>query len=181
VNGLVLTDKPKPVISISRWLLAVLSLAGFAASIVIYIASFRGLTLDRMGIWAFALHVGIFLPLIPLYAIEYPAIRDRTFFRDGFKRDKPRWAVPLIQSFALFFIVHFVLFFLVGYGASPKVVDGKFVLDNHGQIKKLLTESEFLSLKGYELRIFATGWMFFYSVSTIYWWFSAKKKQSFSN
>ena len=172
-----LTGKHKPTISTTRGLLAVLSLVGFAASMVIYAASFKGLTIDRIGIWAFVLHCGIFLSLIPIYVIESPAIRDRTFFWDGFKRDKPVWALPLIQFLGLFFIVHFVLFFLASHGASPKIVDGKFVLDNHGQIKKSLTEAEFISLKGYELRIFATGWMSFYSVSTIYWWFSAKKKQ----
>ena len=178
MNEFVLTDNPNPTISSFRWLLAILSLAGLAVSVVVYVASFKGLTLDRMGIWVFVLHVGIFLPLIPMYGIESSAIRDRTFFWDGFKRGKPSWALPLIQILGLFFFAHFVLFFLISHGASPKIVDGRFVLDSHGQIKKLLTEAEFHSLKGYELRIFATGWMSFYSTTAIYWWFSAMKKRS---
>jgi len=106
-----------------------------------------------------------------MYAIEYPGIRNRTFFWDGFRRGKPDWAYYMFQLFGAFFIIHFILFFLVSHGAAPRIVDGKFVLSNHGQITKWLTEAEFLSLNGYELRIFATGWMFFYSFATAYWWF----------
>ena len=138
---------------------------------LVYLGSFRGLTLDRMGGWIFILHVGVFVLLIPMYAIEYSGIRNRTFFWDGFRRGKRVWAYYMVQVFGAFFIVHFIMFLLVSYGAAPKIVDGKFALDNHGQITKWLTKIEFLTLKGYELRIFATGWMSFYSVAGTYWWF----------
>jgi hypothetical protein len=35
----------------------------------------------------------------------------------------------------------------------------------------MLTKSEYLRLKAGELRLFATGWIFFYFVPTAYWWF----------
>jgi hypothetical protein len=174
-STLALTGSDKNKISVTRRYLAILSLAGLAASMVVYVGSFKGLTLDRMGSWMFVLHVGIFVLLIPMYAIEYPGIRKRTFLRDGFRRDKPVWAYYMVQLFGAFFIIHFVLFLLVSHGAAPRIVDGKFCLDNHGQITKWLTEAEFLSLKGCELRIFATGWMFFYSFATTYWWFPRGK------
>ena len=171
MNTLALTDSDKNKVSGTRRFLAVLSLAGFTIGIVVYVGSFTGLTLNRMGIWAFILHAGFFVLLIPMYAIEHPGIRNRTFFWDGFRRGKPAWAYYMFQLFGAFFIVHFIMFLLVSHGAAPKIVDGKFALDNHGQITKWLTEIEFLTLKGYELRIFATGWMFFYSFAATYWWF----------
>jgi len=170
-STLALTGSDKNKVSVTRRFLAILSLAGLAASLVVYVGSFKGLTLDRMGSWMFVLHVGIFVLLIPMYAIEYPGIRNRIFFRDGFRRGKPVWAYYMVHFFGAFFFIHFILFFLVSHGSAPKIVDGKFVLDNHGQITKWLTEAKFLTLKGYELRIFATGWMSFYSVAATYWWF----------
>jgi hypothetical protein len=170
-STLALTGSDKNKVSVTRRFLAILSLAGLAASMVVYVGSFKGLTLNGMGSWMFVLHVGIFVLLIPMYAIEYPGIRNRTFFRDGFRLDKPVWVCYMVHFFGAFFIIHFILFFLVSHGAAPKIVDGKFALDNHGQITKWLTEAEFLSLKGYELRIFATGWTSFYSFAATYWWF----------
>jgi hypothetical protein len=133
VNTLALTDSDKNKVSVTRRFLAVLSFAGLAASMLVYLGSFRGLTLDRMGGWIFILHVGVFVLLIPMYAIEDSGIRNRTFFWDGFRRGKPAWAYYMFQLFGTFFIVHFILFLLVSHGAAPKIVDRKFVLDNHGQ------------------------------------------------
>ena len=55
--------------------------------------------------------------------------------------------------------------------ASPEIINGQYVLNNHGQIVRVLTRYEYLRLKGAELRLFASGWMFFYFVPTMYWWF----------
>ena len=46
---------------------------------------------------------------------------------------------------------------------------------------KTLTQAEFYKLKGAELRLFATGWMFFYFVPTAYWWFSRTKHETIGN
>lgn len=55
MNREILTNphKTKAVISIARRLLALLSSIGVAISLVIYVASFGALTLDRMGNWIF--------------------------------------------------------------------------------------------------------------------------------
>jgi hypothetical protein len=55
--------------------------------------------------------------------------------------------------------------------ASPEIINGEYVLNNHGHIVRTLTRSEYLRLKAAELRLFATGWIFFYFVPTMYWWF----------
>jgi len=127
--------------------------------------------------WAIALHVGVFALLLPMYAVEYRALNNRSFFWKAFAQGLPSWVVPAIKLLGLFFAVHFVLFLAQSHAAAPEIKDGEYVLNNHGKIVKVLTESEYLRLKGAELRLFATGWMFFYFVPTMYWWFPRGRQQ----
>jgi hypothetical protein len=59
------------------------SVSGLLASIVIYIASYRGATMDGIARWAIVLHLGIVVLLLPMYAVEYSTVRQRTFFWKG--------------------------------------------------------------------------------------------------
>jgi hypothetical protein len=68
-------------------------------------------------------------------------------------------------------VIHFIVFLWQSHAASPEIKDGNYVLNNHGHILRMLTKSEYLRLKAGELRLFATGWIFFYFVPTAYWWF----------
>jgi hypothetical protein len=135
------------------------------------VASFMGATMDGIFRWAIWLHVGVFALLLPMYAVEHGAIKNRSFFWKGFVQGLPAWAVRAIKLLGLFFIVHFGLFLIQSHAAAPEIKDGQYVLNNHGKIVKVLTQSEYQRLKGAELRLFATGWMFFYFVPTMYWWF----------
>ena len=159
-----------------RRFVAVLSACGLAASAIVYVESYLGATMDGMSRRAIVLHIGVFILLLPIYAVEYSSIKDRTFFWAGFAQGMPKWAVRSIKLLGLFFIFHFVWFLLHSHAASPELKNGGFVLNNHGQIVKVLTQSEYLKLKGEELRLFATGWMFFYFVPMMYWWFPKRQQ-----
>lgn len=158
-------------ISAVRRFLALLAICGLFVSTITYVWSYFGATLDGMPRWAIALHIGVFALLLPMYAVEYPALKRRTFFWKGFARSRPNWVVPSIKLFGLFFIIHFALFLAQSHAASPEIKNGEFVLDDHGTVVRILTKSQYQELKGAELRLFATGWMFFYFVPTVYWWF----------
>jgi len=147
--------------------------------LAVYAASFLGLTLDRMGDWGFALTIGTFAFMIPMILIEYPSVRERTFFWVGFSKGRPNWTRPAITFLGAFFFVHFVLFLVLSHGAAPQIVEGNFVLNNHGRIIKELTKARYLSLKGDELRIFATGWIYFYFIAVMYWWFPRQQRAAF--
>jgi hypothetical protein len=151
--------------------LSILAACGLVAAVVVYVASFMGTTMDSLFKWAVFLHVGVFVLLLPMHAVEYSSIRNSKFFWDAFSKGLPKWTVRSIQLLGLFFAVHFVLFLVQSHAASPEIKNGEYVLNNHGQIVRVLTESEYRWLKGSELRLFATGWMFFYFVPTMYWWF----------
>jgi hypothetical protein len=159
---------------IVRRALAVLSVCGFAASLAVYLFSYDGLTLDRMGWWPFALTLGIFLLYGPMCLIEYSSMSQRTFWK-GFGAGKPFWVVPLLKWLGAFFAIHFVLFGVLSHFAAPDIINGRYVLNDHGAIKKVLTQREYVSLKGDELRIFPTGWMVFYLGMAAYWWFPRRR------
>src|ERR1700733_3880157 len=168
-------------IQVVRRSLAIVSVSGLFASIVIYIASYRGATMDGIARWAIVLHIGTFVLLLPMYAVEYSTVRQRTFFSKGFARGMPKWVVPGIKLLALSFAVHFVLFLAQSHASAPEIKNGEYVLNDHGKIVKTLTQPEFYKLKGAELRLFATGWMFFYFVPTAYWWFPRTEQETIGN
>jgi len=68
-------------------------------------------------------------------------------------------------------IAHFVLFLVLTRAASPKEKDGTYFLDDHGRIARIISRNEYLWFKGWELRFFASYWIFFYAVPALYWWY----------
>jgi hypothetical protein len=87
--------------------LAIVSACGLVTALFIYVGSFRGTTMDSTIWWAIFLHIGIFLLLLPMYALEYSAIKKQMFFWKVFAEDLPNWTVRSIQLFGGFF--HFSL------------------------------------------------------------------------
>ncbi len=127
--------------------------------------------MDSLEGWAVLLHIGIFVLVAPMIAIENSTTSNRTSSWKRFEQGKPKWVVLSIKLLGLFFAVHFVLFLVQSHGATPEIKNGIYVLDNHGKLVKTLTLSEYRKLKVGELRLFATGWLFFYAMLTAYGWF----------
>jgi hypothetical protein len=132
-------------IQVVRRGLVTVSVCGLIASVVIYIASYRGATMDGIARWAIVLHIMVFVLLLPMYAFEYSTVRQRTFFWKGFAQGMPKWVVHSIKLLALFFAVHFVLFLMQSHASTPDVKNGEYALDDHGKIVKILTSRSFTS------------------------------------
>ena len=144
---------------------------GLVASTVVYLGSYVGLTMDSLARRAIILHFGAFLVPLPLFALEWRGLSERSFFWKEFAQPRPKWVVPAIKVIGLFCMAHFVVFLVQSRMASPEIINSEYVLSNHGQIVRVLTRSEYLRLKSAELRLFGSFWMFFYFVPTMYWWF----------
>ena len=158
-------------VSLVRRCLALVAASALAASLTVYALSFVGTSMDGMFRWAMLLHAGVFALVLPMYAVEYSAIKNSKYLWDTIWRGLPKWAVRAIQIGGLFFAAHFVLFLVQSHAASPEIINGEYVLNSHGHIVKELTESQYRWLKGSELRLFATGWLSFYLALALYWWF----------
>jgi hypothetical protein len=148
-----------------RKTIALLAAPGLVAAIYIFIASLFGLTMDKLGVKAVLLHLGIFALAMPLAFVERWGKGGDPF------RGKPRWAVRTMQGFFALFVVVFFSFLILSHAASPDIVNGEYVLNNHGKIVQYISERDYRFLKGWELRLFASGWMCIYYALIIHWWF----------
>ena len=148
-----------------RKVVAIAAAPGLIAGIYIFIASFFGLTMDKLGAKAILLHIGIFVLFIPLVVVERWSKGGDPF------RGKPRWVVRSMQMLFLLFVTVFLAFLALSHAASPEIVNGEYVLNSHGTIVGYISRRDYLALKGWELRLFASGWMVFYYALIMYWWF----------
>jgi len=151
-----------------RKVMAIAAVPGFIAAICIFVASFFGLTMDKLGRKAFLLHLGIFALAIPLIAVERSSKGVDPF------SGKPRWALRSMQILFLLFLVVFFSFLALSHAAAPAIIDGEYVLNSHGKIIGHISERDYLFLKGWELRLFASGWTLAYFAMMMHWWFPRK-------
>jgi hypothetical protein len=111
------------------------------------------------------LHLGIFAIAFPLIFVE------RWGTGVSLSRGEPRWAARSSQALFVLFIVVFFSFMALSHAAAPEIVNGEYVLNSHGKIVGYISEKDYLSLKGWELRLFASGWILFYYTLMMCWWF----------
>jgi hypothetical protein len=164
-------------------------------SFLIYVGSFRGMTLDRLTSWWLMLFAGAFLLNLPMLVLESSSFYFKTpawiwftggrplergsfslksyakgapsfeeYFWKGFSRGMPNWVVPTVKVLGFLYFVQFILFLVQTQGGVTQIKDGQHILDSHG--------------KAAELRMFAAGWVFFYFVPTMYWWFPRNRNTS---
>jgi hypothetical protein len=148
-----------------RKILAIAAVPGLIAGIYIFVASFFGLTMDKLGAKVFLLHLGIFAIAIPLVVVERWSRGVNPF------RGKPRWVLRSFQILFVLFVAVFFTFLALSHAASPEVFNGEYVLNSHGKIVGHISERDYLFLKGWELRLFASGWIVAYYAMMMYWWF----------
>jgi hypothetical protein len=147
-----------------RKAIAMSAALGSVVGICIFIASFFGLTMDKLGAKAFLLHLGIFALAIPLVFAKRWSKSVNPF------RGKPGWVVRSIQILGLLFVASFLVFLALSHAASPEILNGEYVLNNHGKIVGHISERDYRFLKASELRLFASLWIFAYYSLMMHWW-----------
>jgi hypothetical protein len=159
LSGKQLTDQ------VMRKVIAIPAAPGFFAGAYIFIASFFGFTMEKLGAKPFLLHIGVFALAIPL------AIVDRWSKGVNPISGKPRWVVRSMQILGLLCIALLFVFLALSHAASPEIINGEYVLNDGGKIASYISEREYFFLKGWELRLFASGWMLAYYALMMHWWF----------
>src|SRR5260370_7418873 len=120
-----------------RKVVAIAAAPGFLAGIYIFIASFFGLTMDKLGAKAFLLHLGIFALAIPLVIAERWSKGVNPF------GGKPRWVVRSVQILGLLCIAFFFVFVALTHAPSPKIVNGDYVLNIHRNTLRSTSEQHY--------------------------------------
>ncbi len=155
--------------------LCIIAVIGFTLSLIAHIVSVSGIYIGEQFPFVWALHLGIFVVWLPtILKLKNKtgfSKRDRKYgdslkmFFKAIFFDMPK-PVMIISLFCFVYAtLNFWLFMDAGQGGTPSIVDGKYLLQNHGLLIKELTESEYFKLKANEIRGFSGHWMMFYSVA----------------
>ncbi len=75
-------------------------------------------------------------------------------------------------------IAHAVWFAAHSGFVVPEIVDGRYVIDDHGRIIKELTEDQYFSLRGAALRMTMTIVAVLYFLPTSYWFLRSRKTET---
>lgn len=154
------------------------ALTGWTLGLIVHILSLSDIDVTEKMPFVWLLHIGIFVVWLPvvldlqkneeLKEYQQSGILKRMnpigFYKIIFK-DTPTWmSVIAILGFFYAFI-NFILF-MFSQSGTPSIQDGHYVLQNHGQFIKNLTEQEFHHYKANEVRGFSGHWILFYGVAT---------------
>ena len=76
----------------------------------------------------------------------------------------------MITGWFLYSIVGFFIFAGNSEGGGPGIIDGQYVLSNHGEILRVLTKAEYEGFLANELRGFSSIWLAFFSMAMAMMW-----------
>ena len=152
-----------------RRALSIVALTGFFLSLFVHFITFFGIDPAKHVPWVWVLHLGIFVVFIPMLFVQ--GLTPRRDFWSKIFAVMPRWARYTIKAFFAYAIINFALFFFLSKGGVPDVRDGKYVLHNHGQVIRELSEDEYELQKAYVVRGFSGHWMVFYLAPALVFWY----------
>jgi hypothetical protein len=158
---------------------------GFILGLIVHLISLFGIYLGDKFPVIWALHIGIFLVWIPAIfeLTKNPELNQQNFnsMSNPFKffgiifKNAPGPVMIISVVFFFYATINFSLFMLAGQGGVPDIIDGRYVIHNHGSIINELTEMEYYKMKANVIRGFSGHWMAFYSVATAILWPKTEK------
>jgi hypothetical protein len=120
------------------------------------------------------LHIGIFAVWLPTVFLLKKNEELKTYHQRGILkntnpfaifriifRQTPTW-LKVIAILGFFYaVINFIMFMATQSGVAD-IKDGQYILHNHGQLIRILTEQEYHHFKANELRGFSGHWLAFY-------------------
>jgi len=164
--------------TVSRRFFALLSACGITVGALAYIESFfcfaNIASINRL---LMACGIGLVLLIIPIVTIE-PSLLTKKNFWSKFTRGMPSWVSPCIIFFSLVAVVHFAWFRVQNGGGIPIIRDGQYLLSDRGRPLKVLTETEYMTMKDDEVRQQAAPVIVGYLIPMFYWWFPRSSREA---
>ena len=144
---------------------SIFAFTGFFISLIVHLTTFFGIDPAKHVPWVWVLHLGIIIVFIPMLLVQ--GLMPKKDFWSKFLATMPRWVRYTVKAFFAYAIVNFALFFFLSKGGVPDVRDGKYVLHNHGNVIRELTEDEYHLQNAYVVRGFSGHWMIFYLIAAL--------------
>lgn len=156
----------------------------FFLSLLVHFISLTGYYIGGALPFIWLLHIGIFIVWIPaiLQLRKKPELKNKRGPIKQFQialQNAPGFFRMAIAFFFFYTAINFYLFMIASGGGGPHIEDGKYILQNHGDVIRELTKIEYFSLKANELRGFSGHWLLFYSFAAGVFW--PKKTEKVNN
>jgi hypothetical protein len=148
-----------------RKIMAIAAVPGLIAGIYTFIASFFGLSMDKLGTKVFLLHFGIFALFIPLVGVERWSKGVDTISRKA-ALGNPQHASALSPvCCGLFRVPHFESRYIPGNH------QWRICFEQSWENSRAHFRTRLSVPKAWELRFFASGWILAYFAIMMHWWF----------
>ena len=144
------------------------AVTGWSLGIIVHSLALTGIDATSKIPFVWLLHLGIFvvwLPAVLKMGTNPGADHNNpiTSFKAIFKHTPP-WISTIAIGGFYYAIINFVLF-LTSQEGSPDIVDGQYVLRDHGQVLRSLTREEYQFLLANQVRGFSGHWIAFYGLA----------------
>lgn len=153
------------------------AVTGWALGLIVHILSVADFDITEKVPFVWVLHIGIFVVWIPailelrkneeLKTHQQNGRRNKTTAFEFIKiifRKAPAWLTIIAIGGFFYAFINFI-FFMNASNGVPDIKDGQYILHNHGQLIKTLTEQEYHHFKANEVRGFSGHWLAFYGLA----------------
>jgi len=148
----------------------IIAVVGFILGTLVHIISILEINLQKDLPFIWVLHLVVFVVFIPA-VLELKKNKELNKRMNPIKQFKtmvkffPKPLVILTAFFLFYTLFNFLFSMSLLQGGGPNIINGEYVLSNHGKILRTLTEVEYYKFQAHELRAFSGHWMLFFSVS----------------
>lgn len=153
------------------------AVTGWTLGLIVHLLSLADIDITDKVPFIWVLHIGIFVVWLPTVLDLNKNEELREYQQSGklnkmnpvefFKiifRQTPNWLAIIAIGGFFYAIINFMLFVISHHG-TPDIQDGQYILHNHGQLLKTLTEQEYHHFKANEVRGFSGHWIAFYGLA----------------
>lgn len=153
------------------------AVTGWSLGLLVHVLSLADIDITDKVPFVWVLHLGIFVVWLPavlalkkneeLKAYQQSGFANTMnpfgFFKIIFKQT-PNW-MKLIAIVGFYYAILNFMFFMTSQTGTPVLRDGQYLLENHGQLIRTLTEQEYHHFKANDVRGFSGHWIAFYGLA----------------
>ena len=154
------------------------AVTGWTLGLIVHFASLFDIDITDQAPYVWVLHLGIFVVWIPTVLYLKNNEELKTFKESGMLnqmnpfgfykivfKQTPTWLAVLAVGGIFYTFANFMLFMGTQIG-TPDIEGGHYILHNHGELIKTITEQEYHHYKANEVRGFSGHWIAFYGMAT---------------
>lgn len=153
------------------------ALTGWLISLIIHILSIADVDVTNKVPFVWILHIGVIVIWVPAILIMKKS-RDLNKYANSKASAKPgifyylkiiysstpKWLLIIAAVGFVYAIINFN-HFAASQPGTPDLQNGQYILQNHGQLIKNISEQEYHHYKANELRLFSGHWIAFYGMA----------------